>query len=393
MKKITLILGALLVMVVPFFVFAPGVRAGDFRSGDNAVVGSKEVVDHSLFISGNNVEVNGEIHGDVFCAGQNVTVNAKVSGDVLCAGMNVWVGGTVDGDVRLAGQLVSLSAHVAHNASLAGSMVSIEPDSVIGGDVQAAGSNLTMKGEVERDVEAAGNTVTLNSMVGRDVQVTSDNILLGGGTKITGNVTYYSHNKLRQATGALVNGTLTQKEPEQHQNRTDNPFAAAFAGRIMFFLMFIVLTMVVAALFPRMVHSVSDNAVTKLGMTLLIGLAACIGVPILIIISLFTIIGALLGLVLLLFWIVVMLLAGVFTSYYVGRLVFMRAPQHPLLMMFVGSLIIVILMFIPIINILTWIAMMLLGSGMAVRELFTRAPKPAYEQAIAEPAKASKKSK
>jgi len=49
--------------------------------------------------------------------------------------------------------------------------------------------------------------------------------------------------------------------------------------------------------------------------------------------------------------------------------------------MLAGVLIISILMLIPIINIVTMIAVMLFGSGMVVRELFNKTAKPSYERA------------
>jgi hypothetical protein len=392
MKKLKIVLLALVVMAIPLLAFVGTTHAGDFRSGDNAIIGKDEVIDHTLFIAGNNVEINGEVKGDIFCAGQNITVNAKVDGDVLCAGMNVRVGGTVNGDVRLAGQVVTLAGDIARNASLAGSTVTTEETSKVGGDLSAGGSVVTLNGQVVRDANASGETVTMNNMIGRHAMAATDNLTVNDRANIMGDITYYSHNKLRQAGSAHVGGKVMQKEPmmdEQQRKERDHPVAAAFTGGIMFLATMLVLAMVVAALFPRMLQTVSENAVAGPGTTVLIGLGACIAMPILIIGSLFTVVGILFGVTLLFFWIVVMILSGVFSSYYLGRLVFMRSSQHPLLMMFVGVLIFALLLMIPIVNILAAIAAALFGSGMVVRELFTRTPKPAYQ--VAGSAKVAKK--
>jgi len=378
MKKIKIILFALALLAVPLFVFTNAVQAGSFHGGDNVVIKKGEVVDHTVFVAGNNVEINGTIKGDLFCAGQNITINALVEGDVLCAGMNVDIGGTVMGDVRAAGQVVTLSAKVNHNASLAGNMVKTESGSKVA-DLQAAGNSTIINGTVERDADLAGSSVTVNSMIGRDVQAATDNLRLDTGAAVSGSVTYYSHNQLQAADGSHVTGKTTRKDPpeQKRSERQTNPVP----GIILSFFMSLTLAFALLAVFPRKLKVLTDLALTKPGTTILIGFAACVGVPILILLSFVTVVGALLGIVLLLGWVVVLLLSGVFASYYTGRLVFMNTPQHPFVAMLAGVLIISILMLIPIINIVTMIAVMLFGSGMVVRELFNKTAKPSYERA------------
>jgi cytoskeletal protein CcmA (bactofilin family) len=376
MKKIKIILLALAVLAVPLFVFTSGVQAGSFHSGDNVVIKKGETIDHTVFVAGNNVEVNGTIKGDLFCAGQNITINAVVEGDVLCAGMNVDISGTVMGDVRAAGQVVTLSAKVNHNASLAGNMVKTESGSKVN-DLQAAGNSTILNGTTMRDADVAGSSVTINGMIGRDVQATTDNLRLDAGANVAGNVTYYSHNQLQTADASHVSGKTARKDPPQRETeRQTNPVP----GVILSFFMSLTLAFVLLAVFPRKLKVLSDLALTKPGTTVLIGLAACIGVPIVILLSFITVVGALLGIVLLLGWIVVLLLSGVLTSYYAGRLVLMRSPQHPFTAMLVGVLLISVLMLIPIVNIVTMIAVILFGSGMIVRELFAKTTKPSYER-------------
>ncbi|HEX6462089.1 MAG TPA: polymer-forming cytoskeletal protein [Candidatus Saccharimonadales bacterium] len=379
MRKLKLILAAALILAVPLFAFAGTVYAGNVRSGDNVTVKKGEVIDHTLFIAGNNVEVNGEIKGDLFCAGQNVNVNAKVSGDVLCAGMNVRVEGTVEGDVRLAGQNITLLAKVARNASLAGNTITAEADSMVGGDLQAFGSMTTLSGQVVRDIDTAGENVTVNGMVGRNVSAAGENFTLGGAANIAGNVIYQSNNTLHQADGAQVIGEISrEKLSPTGQNETADTFASSF----MFFLMLLILSMALVALFPRLFTAISGNAFEKPGVTALVGLATNLFMPMLIIGSFVTVVGVLLGIVLLLAWMVIMMLSCTFFGFYLGRLALSRTNQHPLLIMFVGVLIVTILTLIPIVNVITYIAAVLFGTGMVMRELLRRTPKPVYETGV-----------
>lgn len=376
MKKLIPILLALLVLAVPVFVFAGVAGAAGFKSGNNIVVTKGETVDHTLFAAGNNVQIDGTVKGDIFCAGRNITINATVEGDVICAGMNVDISGTVYGDVRAAGQVVTLSGAVNGNASLAGSMVKTTDTSTIGRDLQAAGSTVTLYGKNGRDADVAGSSITVDSQVGRDLQVASDDLSLSSGAKVAGNLTYYSHNQLSKANGADVKGTTTRKEPPARKNTVQRNYVGDFVYSL---LALLVLAYALLALFPSKLKNLTDLALSRPGMTLLIGLAACIGAPSVIIISLLTIIGAPLALVILMAWIIVLIISGVLGSYYVGRLVLGRKPQHPFITMLVGVLIVSVLGAIPIVNVITMILIALFGSGMVVRELFNKSPKPRYE--------------
>ncbi len=349
--------------------------AGSFRNGTNVIVQKSETVDHTLFAAGSNVEIDGTVNGDVFCAGQNITINGTVNGDVICAGMNVQVNGVVTGDVRAAGQTVTLSGIVQHNASLAGSIVRTDASSRITNDLQAVGSTLTVNGPIGRDIDVAGSAVSLNSSIGRDAQIASSSLNLQSNAMLAGSLTYYSDNTLTQDNGAHVAGTITKKQPQKrHDEHQSNPVASA----IMSFLMLVTLGFVLIALIPRQMKTLTDLAVSKPLMTLAIGLAACIGVPALILVSFLTVIGAFVGIVLLLGWIVVMILSAAFASYYAGRLVLARMPQYPFVVMLTGVVVISILLLIPIVNILTYIAIALFGSGMVVRCVFNQVPKPNY---------------
>lgn len=376
MRKLKFILLTLVAVAVPALALSQTTYAGSFQSGDNVSTKKNEVIDHTLFIAGNNVEVNGVVKGDVFCAGRNITVNATVDGDVICAGMNVEINGTVMGDVRAAGQVVTLGAKVSHNASLAGSSIRVDKGAVISGDLQTGGETTTINGTVARDIDAAGSMIAINSTVGRDVQATTENLQLGSGAKVAGSVTYYSHDTLDRSSGATISGKTIRHEPQTDRSeRTTNPLS----GILFSFFALLVLALAMLAVFPRKLRELTDLALTKPGMTVLIGLAACIGVPAVILVSFMTIIGVYLGVVLLLGWIVVMLMSGVLASYYVGRLALARTTHHPFMAMIAGVIIFSALLIIPIVNVITLIAAALFGSGMVIRELFEKNSAPKYE--------------
>jgi uncharacterized membrane protein len=78
-----------------------------------------------------------------------------------------------------------------------------------------------------------------------------------------------------------------------------------------------------------------------------------------------------------LMWLVIIMLSGPFTAYYIGRLLFSSA-RSVLLTMFVGSIVLLVLYFIPVLGVFVLLGVYWLGTGMILLELMRRTPKPVY---------------
>ena len=63
--------------------------AVETRSGDSVVIGPDEVVDDDLYVTANNVVIDGTIRGDLVAFGQSITVDGTVEGDLIAAGRSV----------------------------------------------------------------------------------------------------------------------------------------------------------------------------------------------------------------------------------------------------------------------------------------------------------------
>lgn len=376
MNKSKLLFLGISVAGILFFAGASVASAHNFRAGDSATVAKGEVIDHTLFAAGNTVDIAGEINGDVYCAGQNITVSGTVHGDVICAGQNVRVSGVVDGDVRLAGQTVSLGAQVAHNAAVAAQSFTLEGAGKVVGDISGAGQISTINGVVGRDLAIGGEQVIVNGQVLRHVTSGGEQLILSSNAKVVGNVDYYSHNNASVAQDSQVQGKTTRHDPPKEKpNDADQNF---FGFKMYMFVSLLLLSLVLAALFPKVLHQVSHKAIEKPGKTLLIGLLACLVAPIVIFGSMLTVIGIPLGVFFGLSWLLVLLLSGPAAGYYVGRL-FIPNNTNPVLVMLVGSTAVLALCLLPVVGGLVLIAATLMGSGMVVREALQRLPKPDYK--------------
>ena len=86
-------------------------------------------------------------------------------------------------------------------------------------------------------------------------------------------------------------------------------------------------------------------------------------------------IGIPLGILLMLIYFLVLFVSGPTFGYFLGRLILAHSKQ-PVLIMLVGSAVLLVLYFIPIISFFAAIAAIFFGSGIFLSEAMRRLPKP-----------------
>lgn len=385
MKKVLIFAGVGALFLSIFFSWTALASAHSFRSGDSVVVSGTEVIDETIFAAGRTIDINSEVNGDIFCAGQNVNISGTVNGDVICAAQNLRISGTVNGDVRLAGQTVSIGANVTGNATVASQTFTLESDGNVGGDVSLGSGDAHLNGEVGRDLAAAGANVTLSGSVGRNVKGTFDNLALSDTAQVSGNINYTSINELNQATGAEVGGSVDRTVPEQRENK----FAVKWGWFLYVLLAMLFTSVMLVVFFPQVYRNVTERAMPRPWKAMLTGLIASFAVPVLFVLLCITIIGLPLAFLLFFLWIVLLILSGTFTAYYIGRLA-LNGVQNTIGIMAGGSVLLLILYFIPIIGFFALIFSLWTGTGMLLLELMRRTPRPAYVEST-KPARSSKK--
>jgi hypothetical protein len=139
--------------------------------------------------------------------------------------------------------------------------------------------------------------------------------------------------------------------------------ALNLAGLVFGLITWLVAAMVLVALFPRIFDEATQNAMKKPGLTTLVGVLSAILIPVLVIILFITIIGFPLAILTLLAWFATMLLVTPFTGYMLGQIIMPKSRQ-PFGIMALGTGILVVTYFIPIIGFITLLIAYLFGMGM-----------------------------
>ncbi len=367
MRSIKVTALSLGLIVLSTLAFVGVANASSFKAGDLITVGAKETIDSMLFTAGSNINIAGNVNGDVYCAGQTITISGSVNGDVICAGQTIVISGNVEGNIRLAGQTVTLSGMVGGNATIGSQDLVINNKAIIGHDLLGGSQNITVNGTVGRDIVAGAKTLVVNGQVGRNINGDINDITVGSIGQIIGNVDYISKSSLNINDGGKIAGTVTRTEPKVDETSYTTTVSSAIGWFIYALISMLTLALVLVVLFPNILHEASTETTKKPGQTALIGLTAFIVTPAIIVILLISTIGIPVAALAILSWLTIMLLVNPFVGYLIGRLILPRSKK-PIWPTLVGTSLLVITYSIPFVGFLAVIAANIFGAGMVLNQ-------------------------
>ncbi len=398
-------------------------QAMETRSGDRIEIGADEVVEDDLYVTANEVVVDGTIRGDLIAFGNTISVGGTVEGDLIAAGQSVEIAGTVDDDARIAGQALLLGedARVDDDLLAAGFSLENDPDSVVGGTLMYAGYQALLQGTVTEDVNAVANGLELGSEVGGNVDAEVDGedggpppgvfapqadipaveagLTLTDSATVGGNLTYESSTEARIDSQAQIEGEVTRSErPADEEEEETYTFADALFDNLRSFVALLLVGLLLIWVAPnwvrRRVGTVLDRPLASLGLGVLSLIAFVIlGVVILLatlvlaiifgLLSLGGLVALILGLgllaeviLVLIFWISTNYLAQIIVSFLAGVLLVEAVRpgrgSGRVLPLVVGLILYVILRAIPVLGPLVGLVVVLLGLGTLFHWVWTK---------------------
>ena len=201
--SIALLAGGLALPTVPVL--------GSLRTADQVIVTEDDVVAEDLYAVGGRTIVEGVVQGDLVVLTGEVIVTGTVEGDII---------GLVGGPVRISGEVgesVLVAAVRLESSGRVGSDVSgfvgeARVGGEVGRDVLLVGGKAEVTARVGRDVRAQAWQLVVDGEVGRDVVARVDDIALGDGARVAGDVTFRASDDVRVSSAATVGGSLVQAE-------------------------------------------------------------------------------------------------------------------------------------------------------------------------------------
>jgi hypothetical protein len=314
------------------------------------------------------------IAGDVIFAGGEFTFTGSAGGDYLGAGGSQKIGGRIHGSLRVTGGEIHALGTADRNATIAGGNVALDSTGVIGGNAYIVGGNVAINGAVRGSLMASGGKVVLNGPVGRDVDVSGGELHLGPHAQIAGNFRYrVPKDKVTIDPAARISGTTTAIPVSRRPG----------LGSVLWMLGFVVVGIVLVALFPRFTTEAAEILPQRPGRSALVGLGWTCLVPIAAVIAAVTVIGIPLGILLVTVWFLMLFLGDLPVALWLGkRLLSSRAGpgrRGAILSVLIGGLILMVLLLIPVVGgWITGIASVFGAGAILLRAWAARAAQPAY---------------
>ena len=314
-KKLTVVFVATLV-VLAVAMFA---KAGEvITKEDSYTLDKEDVVEDNVYAAASNLNILGNVIGDLLAAGGNIFVSGTVEDDVMAAGGTINFQGSSLDDVRMAGGNLNVGGDVAGDLALAGGNVSIFSGSKIGKDLYAAGGVLEIDGEVAGEARIAGGEVRINGKISGPVTVWSDKLLVGDEAVIEGNLEYSSPIQAEISPSAQISGEVKFQELESP--RVEGWQVKQFLGfaYLMKLLAFILAGIVLVVVFKNSSAEIVKRSTDGFGKEIVRGLVFLVVAPIVTLILFVSLIGFPLGILLGIFLAAAVAVACIFSGILLG---------------------------------------------------------------------------
>jgi cytoskeletal protein CcmA (bactofilin family) len=353
----------------------PALALADGRAGSQLAI--TEPVAEDLYAAAGTLVLDTTVAGDAVLAAGTLTVAGDVASDALLAGGTVDIDGVVGDDLRAAGGTVNLRGLVTDQAIVAGGMVSFTADSAVGGRAWIAGNAVDVQGQVAGDLRVTAARVSIAGSIGGNAEVTAREVRIEPGAFIAGDLVIRGTTAPVIAEDARILGDVVTVP--------DGADAAAaeagpgIAGRVLLALAVFLAAAVLWRLFPALVERAGGELRAAPGRTLLGGLLALAGIPVVILVLFGTVVGWLLALVLVAAFALAVPAAGLLALAAGASLIAGRAGAgagwgRRLALLALVSAGAVLLQGLPAVGGLVTLGLWLTGLGLLVRLFQGRAP-------------------
>lgn len=345
-------------------------------------------VSPASFSAAQDLVATSTVLGNAYNAGASVVITAPTTGDLSVVGGSVVAAGPVSGDTLLIGGSLSTRAPIKGDfRAIGGTVIITEP---VAGDLVAIGYRVDDEGRAGGSVfVAAANASLVNGAAG-PVTVYANNVLLAG--EFSGDVRIVAGGSVTLSKDTVIRGKLSYEAPEtarMHASTTvmggihytsasylpdaGTSRALALASIGIFLLIRVlgalILAGLLAGLFPSFAAIVADRATSgrmrDLFLITLLGFAAIVATPILLILTAVTFVGLGVAFLLTILYVLLMVLAGVYAGILLGILVIRRFTERQTVLWRDGVLGMLIFSLVALVPILGWAVALLLTAFVA----------------------------
>ncbi|MBI2025644.1 hypothetical protein HYT04_02580 [Candidatus Kaiserbacteria bacterium] len=317
------ILALLVALLLPTNSYAARLSSS-FSAGRSLLVASSSP--GNAYSAGLSVVHTANVSGDLSVLGGSVVTAAPVSGDELLIAGSIRSRARVGGDVRAVGGSISVEEHISGDLAAFG--YSVNDSGKTGGSVFIVAANTTISNGASGPVTIYGNNISLSGDFANNVDIVAiGRVALAASTTIAGKLSYQAPEPAAIPESAVITGgveyTNASYLPDAGTSRILSVISIGFFLFVRI-LGALILTGLLAGLFPKLAEAVTESACTarpsRILLTTLLGFAVFVVTPVLFLILALTFVGIGLAMLLFISYSFILLLSLAYSGIFLGSL-------------------------------------------------------------------------
>jgi hypothetical protein len=346
----------------------PGILSFEARAGTNVDIPSDTIIYEDFYISGGQIQIAGDITGDLVVAGGRIDIKGEVGEDAIIAGGEINFSGSIRDDARIAGGRISIDGWVDDDVFIAGGEVDISENALIDGDLVISAGRTDSEADVQGDVRINSGQVKFGGNIGGDVEINGRNIEILPNTVIGGNLNCTTSSDLEIGDNVQIDGEFTQTKVRRLPRlpSIQSPsLRSRFLTGLRRYLVAFGIGIILIVLFEESMRGISEKMIEYPWKVFLLGLLFVFVTPIVGIFLFITIIGIPFSLMLLILYVIISFLARIFVSLAIGVRILGKAKNKSSLILglAIGLLFWVFLRMVPVVGLFVGFFTFIFGSG------------------------------
>ena len=196
------------------FVMATPVLAAETSNSEFVIIREDDVFPGDLYAGAIRVTVDGTLDGDLVAfAAEEIVINGTVTGSVIAVTPHLTVNGDVGESLRVTGNRLEIAGQV--EGDVVGAVVNarLAAESEIGGEVLVWAWNADVMGSIGRDLTGTQRNLELSGEVGGDVEISVARLEIVDDLTVGGDLGYRSDGDAEGLDQATVAGAIVAETP------------------------------------------------------------------------------------------------------------------------------------------------------------------------------------
>jgi len=274
-----------------------------------------------VFVIGENIELNGLFENDFIGMGKSISGNFKIYGDFLSSALNQKISSTIENDFYSIGHRVFFTGKIGGSFTCMARNIEIK-NSEIKGSLRIIGNNVNIENiKVFQKTSIYGGKIKISGNFS-DIILHGDEIEIEKGTKIFGDLIYYSPKEI-YAPEVEIKGKIEWKKPygEKIKEKTAKLKRIKFLYSLLSLIFPYILLLIWA---PNLLKSTVLTVGRNFIKSLIFGFIFVIISSVFILIFLITIIGVPIGLILISVFLSTLYISRGFIFIYLAKMIFYK---------------------------------------------------------------------